>query len=526
MVLRTREKMDRYEAISENAERDPVILGESLRERMLPFGWFERRGADAVTFITDHAGSVPLYYAQEQGRVLAGSTPLEVARQVSAVTFDPVSVADFLLNGTVCYPFTLFKNVYAAPPGAVTEVTPYEVNSVTYYRPIEQVSNESVAYWGLNLRKQVQKALLTGLEGKKNIKVLFSGGEDSRAVVSLLPADLNCELITFADGYNREVRLAERAARALGRPLRFVKRPEGFYQQKLSERVKLIGGVSDVRNTHVFGVLAEAVRDADAIVGGFTSDTLFKSLWKGNIETGLRRFGPEKLRQESAREPTGVQWLSPISWMRLEVTEAADARRWALHEQIEEFRPTTAGNWHLMWPLGSHQPDYGHYLATKSVGPDVVEPFFSPQVYSLAARMPDAFRVDRRAFRAAFAPAMGKAGWLPTSSGRIPRLGGYVGHWVELGTVVSRRLSDRATRVAARIRGRAPMNQGAWSSTHPTSGPDLVAELSASRLEHVRALLDQILTAEEASVFFKGGGTAAPDLVRNRLRQVAYLMDD
>ena len=526
MALRTPEHMGRNEASSAAMERDPVILGEILRERLLPFGWFENRGTDSVTFVTDHAGSVPLYYFQDQGRVLAGTAPLKVAEQMSTPTLDPVSVADYLLNGTVCYPYTVFKGVYVAPPGAITEITPSEVNSTTYYRPAEQESNESAAYWGAQLREQVQKALLAGVEGKKNIKVLFSGGEDSRAIVSLLPAELDCELVTFADSYNREVKLAERAARALGRPLRFVRRPEGFYQQRLSERVKLVGGASDARHTHVFGALAEALSEADAIVGGFTADTLFKSLWKSNVETGLLRFGPEQLREADAREPAGVEWLSPISWMRLDVAEAADARRWALHEQIQEFRPTTAGNWHLMWPLGSHQPHYAHYLATKSVGPDVVEPFLSPQVYGLAAKMPDKFRVDRKAFRAAFGPPMGEAGWLPTSSGRIPRLGGYLGHWVELSTVVSRRVRDRAAVVTAHMRGRAPTNQGAWSSDHGAFRHNLAAELSASRLDHARELLAGILTVKEASQFFEPCGGVAPDLVHDRLLQVAYLMDD
>ena len=155
-----------------------------------------------------------------------------------------------------------------------------------------------------------------------------------------------------------------------------------------------------------------------------------------------------------------------------------------------------------------------------------MEPFFSPQVFSLAAKMPDEFRVDRKAFRAAFGPSMGKAGWLPTSSGRIPRLGGYLGHWVELGTVASRFLRDRSAGMTARVRGRAPLNQGAWSAEHGTFRHDLVADLSVTRLEHVRALLDEVLTAKEASMFFKAGGGAAPDLVRNRLLQVAYLIDD
>lgn len=503
-----------------------MMLAEKLRERLLPFGWFEEKGPDSITFVTDHAGSVPLYYAQEQGCVLAGSTPLEVAEQMSAVTFDPVSVADFLLNGTVCYPYTVFKGVYVAPPGAVTEVSPSEVKTATYYRPEEQENNEPVAYWGAQLREQVQHALRAGVEGKENIKVLFSGGEDSRAIVSLLPERNGCELVTFADGYNREVRLAERAARALSVRLRFIQRPEGFYKKDIRERVRAIGGDFDIRHTHVWGQLAEPVKDAGAVVGGYAADTLFKSAWMGNVEKGRKRLTPERLKTTGFDQPVGVEAASAQDWLDRDVAAAVDERRLAHHKRLQEFRPTSAGNWHTLWPLGSQRVAYAHYLAARLACADVVEPFLAPQVYRLAARMPDEFRVDRKAFRAAFGAPMGKAGWLPTSSGRIPRLGGYAGHYVELGTVAYRRARDRAATLVARINGRKPINQGAWGADHGGFREDLTEELSESQLEKSRELVDKTLTSKEANAFFKPGGGAAPDLARNRLLQVAYLMDE
>ncbi|WP_200388082.1 asparagine synthase-related protein [Thiocapsa imhoffii] len=518
--------MGRDNVSSAGMERDLVILGERLRERMLPFGWFERLSSDSVRFVTDHAGSVPLYYAQEHNQVLAGKTPLEVFQQMPQGTLDTVSVADFLLNGTVCYPYTLFKGIYVAPPGAVTDVTPLEVKSTTYYRPKEQESNEPLAYWGAQLRARVQQALLAGLEGKTNIKVLFSGGEDSRAIVSLLPKGLECELVTFADSYNREVRLASHAARALDRHISFIQRPHGFYRENVRSRVRAIGGGFDIRHTHVWGRLAEPLKDAGVVFGGYAADTLFKSAWMGNVEKNIKKIGPERLNPIGMGQPTGIKIASAQDWLDPGVSAAVDARRLAHHERIQEFRPKSAGNWHTLWPLGSQRVAYAHYLAIRLACPEVVEPFLAPQVYELAARMPDEFRVDRKAFRAAFASPMGKAGWLLTSSGRIPRLGGYVGHWVQLGTVISRALGDRATSVSARMRGRMPINQGAWSNEHDVYRDDLSEALSESQLEGVRVLMNGILTAEEANEFFKPCGGAVPDLVRNRVVQVAYLVGD
>jgi hypothetical protein len=499
-------------------------FGDALRERLLPFGWFEWHGPESVWFVTDHAGSVPLYYAQERGRVLAGKTPLEVAGRMTETVFDPVSVADFLLNGTVCYPYTLFKGVYVAPPGAVTEVTPTQIHSETFYLPEEEESGASVDEWGSQLREQVQHALLAGVEGKRNVKVLFSGGEDSRAVVSLLPEEMECELVTFADGYNREVRLAERAARALRRPWIFIKRSENFYRQDISERCLAIGGSFDILHTHVWGDLALSLQDADVLIGGFTADTLFKSLWMGNVDSKIKRFGPERLQHIVTDHPVGIENTSKQVWLDPGIAAAVQDRRMAHHQRIKEFRPVSTGNWHNLWPLGSQQPHYAHYLASRLACSEVVEPFLSPQVYRLAAAMPDRFRVDRKAFREAFARTMAMAGWLPTSSGGIPRLGGHLGHWVRLGALASWRARDRITAICATMTGLKPITQDAWSLDQLGFLQDFGKQLTAEQREQIHETLSVVLTPAELDKFFDPNGATAPVLVRNRALQLAHLI--
>lgn len=509
----------------EEDHSDPSSFTEGLRERVLPFGWFEELQGGAVRFVTDHSGSVPLYYAQDQGHVLAGTSPLEVADQMAYPKVDPVSAADFLLNGTVCYPHTLFEDVYAVRPGAVTDISYDNLRSTVYYTPTEETSSESAQEWGQLLREKVQEALLYGLEGKKFIKVLFSGGEDARAVVSLLPNSLDCELVTFADEYNREVRLAEQAAQALGRPLRFIRRPKGFYRRDLARRVRAIGGAFDIRHTHVWGALSEPLSGADAVVGGYAADTLFKSAWMGNVTNSKKRLGPERLLSSLSSAPVGIEATENNDWIDNNLAAAVMRRRLAHHERIREFRPNTAGNWHTLWPLGTQRVAYAHYLAARKAASCLVEPFLAPPVYELAARMPDEMRVDRHAFRAAFGGAMGTAGWLPTSSGRIPRLGGYLGHWVEVGTIVSRRARDRAASTLARAVGRRPANQGAWSSDHGAFPVDFNNELGREQVERLRGLMAEVLSERESAMFFDPEGGSAPDLVRTRALQLAYLMD-
>lgn len=501
---------------------DSSFSSDCLLERILPFGWFENLSDGSVRFVTDHAGSVPLFYAQHQGGVLAGSTPLEVAEQMVDPKLDDVSVADFLLNGTVCYPHTLFDDVYAVPPGAVTKVSANYIRSDVYYRPEEIEANKPVEVWGEMLRESVRKALFVGLEGKENIKVLFSGGEDSRALVSLLPKDLDCELITFADGYNREVRLAERAAWALGRRLQFVERPEGFYRRDLRERSRMVGGVSDVSHTHVYGEIADSIRSADVVVGGYMADTLWKSHQRSNISR-KSKFAPEKLLQPHTPKSSGIAFAASKDWLDPTIAEEVDERRNRLYEEIQLFRPMSAGNWQGMWPLAHQRHSFAHYTAIINAGPAVVEPFFAPQAYRLAAIMPDEMRVDRKAFRAAFGSSMGLAGWLPSSSGRIPRASGYLGSFLETTTIALRRKSDRGARALNRRMDRKSVNQGAWSKDHASFDFKFEDHFGPEQVERLRMLIASVLSQREAAVFLKPGGGSARQQVRNRALQIAYL---
>ncbi len=504
---------------------DPGVLGSSLKERILPFGWIEDLPGNTARLVTDHSGSRPLYYAQQQGQVLSGLTPLSVARKMAAPKLDPVSVADFLVNGTVCYPYTLFEGVYAAPPGAVTDVTAEKVTSSVYYRPVEEEIRAPLEVWGEWLRERAQEALLTGIEGKQNIKVMFSGGEDSRAVVSLIPRDIPCELVTFADWRNREVKLAERAAAALQRPLVFVQRPDGFYRADIQERVHAIGGVFDIRHTHVWGALAEPFKVADAVVGGYAADSLFKSAWMGNVQKSRKRLGPERMIAEGYEDPTGIESAVGKEWINQAVGAAVDERRMAHHEYIKEFRPLTAGNWHTLWPLGSQRITYSHHLATRLACSCVVEPFLSPQAYSLAAKMSEELKVDRKAFRQAFMPLMGKAGWLPTSSGHIPKLGGHVGRWVEMAMIASRRGRDRMVLASAPMLGRKTVGQGAWNKDHHGFPLKLEQQISPIQLEQINGVLSQALSREGAGVLAGRRAGGISNIVCNRMLQLAYLMD-
>jgi len=489
------------------------------------FAGIRRDKTDEVLILTDHSGSIPVYYGTRGGRIAVGLKPGEVADELGESRIDPVSAADFIINATVCYPYTLFEDVFVAPPGTVSQLTPAGIHSNQYYRPEEGPDQGTAQEWGRRLREGVRGALCAGLVGCRKVKVLYSGGEDARSVVSLLPRELDCELVTLADTENREVRLAHRAARVQGRRFTCRKRPVGFYRQSLKARTALIGAAFDIRHTHVFGATAEGLQNADAILGGYTADTLFKSAWMGNIKKSRRRLGPERVLSDRVSEPVGVTRAASLSWIAPGIARDVDQRRRTHHRRLAEFRPLTAGNWHTLWPMGTQRITYAHYLACNAIGPRVLEPFLDGQVYRIAAAMPDRFRADRKAFRAAFSQTLGHVGWLPTSSGRLPNLGGHAGHWVELAIVLQRKLLDAGRFQALKMVGRSASVQGSWSPDHKAW------DFQAEHVPDPQALasLGQVLS----SITEAEGGVKGADMLmrldpeqRLRALQVSIWSDD
>lgn len=445
---------------------------------------------DKIKVTTDPGGSIPSYYSIHSHSVMFGHTSLSAAPRNDLQSIDPVSVADFIINSTVCYPYSIFKDVFVVPPGSHVEITPKGLDVDTYYLPEEVQDSGTESFWGERIRETVQRVLFDGLKDASSVKVLYSGGEDARSVVSLLPVDLKCELLTFADHDNREVSLARRAARVQRPPFTFLQRPPGFYYQDIEQRVSLIGAGWDVRHTHAYGSLAEPLKEADAIIGGYGADTLFKSAWMGNVQRNkMSRLGPiEKLDPNYPDWPVGTRNAMEFSWLDRDIAAAVDERRWVHHLRLKEFRPRSAGNWHTLWPLGAHRITYPHYLACLKIGPKVVEPFLDPKLYYIAAQMPDTFRVDRRAFREAFKKSLGLAGWLPTSSGNIPALGGYVGKQVNWKINKVRRTRDS---IQNKIRIRAGLDklvQGPWGPDHHNINlqvSDVLSHRSAEALDEI-----------------------------------------
>lgn len=419
----------------------------------------------AVTVVTDAGGSIPVYYGDGPRGLALGTVVHHVAACSGLTSLDEVSVVDYLLNANVCYPYSWYEQVRLVPPGSVCSFDARgEKTSYTYWEPTEpdDVCDPcDVRKWGERLRKQITNAVELGIQNKKNGRLLYSGGSDSRAILSVVPRSFDCTPTTILDRKNREYRLAKRSANLLGHRLDWIRRPENFYRSGVSDRIDTIGPGRDFQHTHVFGSVASQLERTDVILGGYFSDTILKTLYMSNVER--RPDKPEQLSEpmpDTIKERNFMEDISDIFIDRL--VEKVQTRREKHHACLKETRPFTAGNWHNLWPA-SGGLEFGSYMATTRLETEIIEPFVFPQTYKLAAMMPDTARIDSRGFRQAFSEKMGSAGFWPTSSGRIPRFGGKLGHEVMRQIKRWRTLKERL--------GIEAGYQGSWSPDRLRSAP-------------------------------------------------------
>lgn len=414
-----------------------------------------------VLIVTDSGGSIPIYYASKDKKWALGTSLNSVAKSIDCTDIDLVSTVDFMLHETVVYPYTWFSNVKVLPPGSIISIDMEgRLDIDPYWVPKESEDHESKKFvldeWAEKLRECLKDIINNAITKSNNTRVLFSAGEDSRAVLGLIPRQHKVIPTMISDSKNREYNIAAAVAKKQGYRLDWIERPEGYYRSNISEKIRIVGPGRDIRHVHFNFEIGDKLLDSDIILGGYLADSLFKSNYMSNIHR--RAFLPDNLTEPKPDAIKILDSCSGYSFFKTEMLDQVWARRMEHHNRLKEFRPNTAGNWHSLWPL-SNRNTFPQYLGTLELGPRIVEPFMAHKTYILAAEMPDHGRINRAVFYRAFGKAMGKTGWEMTSSGTVPRFGH--GHTNAL-------LSGLTSRVRA-VKDRIGNSRGlemAWSPDH------------------------------------------------------------
>lgn len=181
-------------------ESDPVAGTKAVYERWLngqiiwdedlsgPFAVFVvDKFANHITYVTDMMLFIPIYCYREDNKLFLG-THIDTLAKTAGRTdnVDTASLADFVLNGAVTYPYTVYKDIYLALPGSITiETADRVLTTETYWVPEETNPYKNINEAATALREGLKKHVDRITENMKEVAQFLSGGEDSRTLLGL-----------------------------------------------------------------------------------------------------------------------------------------------------------------------------------------------------------------------------------------------------------------------------------------------------------------------------------------------------
>lgn len=154
----------------------------------------------------DHLGVKPLYYIEEEGRILFASEIRSLLGCASSSPRVDLGMVDFFLSlGYTPNPHTFFQGIRKIPPGCFAVSGPGRPIQVEKYWSLETIpsatalpSEESVS----TLRRKLAESVELQMVSEVPIGVFLSGGLDSSAVVALMRRITDGEIKTFSVGYS------------------------------------------------------------------------------------------------------------------------------------------------------------------------------------------------------------------------------------------------------------------------------------------------------------------------------------
>jgi len=406
-----------------------------------------------VEVVSDLMSFIPLFEAECDGRLVVGSHVDAVAQAAGCQDQpDAVSVADFMLNGYVTFPYSFYQAVRQLPPASVhrrSSMFPAAGMDTFYWTPAERSDHAGIDHVASDLIAALRTYIQSVTEGMSRVGAFLSGGEDSRMVLSLLPPHCDRDAIVFLDGMNREGRTARRVAERLGARFRFHKRSPTHYLEVMPACSDLVGNGAEFAHAHTYGYhLTAGLNEYDAVFGGFCSDALLKGarIRKVKLPHSLRFLPQIKDRGFSHIGVCEQRFIHPG------IRTALEQRRVAHHDFISRFRPDSAAEWFELWPISMNfnSPNiHANRRLFRSY-----EPFMSNRVVKIAASVPQEWKLNRRLFHRVARSVLSRTRHMLHADGWAPSYPWYINTPLQ-GSILASRLLRRRMGL---IRG----NQGPW----------------------------------------------------------------
>ena len=376
-----------------------------------------------VTLLTDPMGVRPAYVATDhRGRLLSAGTHVDSVAQLAGrrTSFDLTSIAELFIFSNITYPFTTREGISELAPASISRfaasASGVQLNTVVLWEPGETEPSTSDDFCE-ELVEAMRVAAREITDGVRSVGFTLSGGRDSRAILSALPADKRGGAITFMTRHNRESAVAQQVAAAAGVPHFFAERPVDFYE-RLMERTVALQGSEQRAQAHGLCVPDGKLDDRfDLIVSGQLADTFLKDhFMPGWLRARVVSPTQGRIRRwltgRASRPPAigTVAWLEhkgSLAHLRPEFVERVRERHARRLEEVNRVRPISGAEWVGIWPASRRYSAASHVQGnSRTFASDVL--YAHRAIIDVAVRIPLRLRVDgalaNQAFRRLYGP--------------------------------------------------------------------------------------------------------------------------
>ncbi|WP_066190758.1 asparagine synthetase B family protein [Gracilibacillus timonensis] len=378
---------------------------------------FINKQIEEVTCVTDLMSFIPVYALNDSVSCMF-STHVDILANTSnqCHNIDKISQLDFILNGTVTYPYTFYKKINQIQPASIHKLpnhsTEIQINS--YWIPKEVKSELNLNELATKTREGLEAYINQVTSQSTNIAQFISGGEDSRVLSSLLQ-NITRDGFIFLDQMNREGRTAQKVADIYGAKLKISTRSELHYLNIIKDCSLLIGSGSQYLHAHTYGFHESCnFNSYSAIFGGLFSDALLKGARiKRKKRTGKLPFIPELKDEEFTNDE-----LIENSLFCSKSLEKISERRKNHLKYIQTFRNESAEEWFELWP-SSMNVNIPNLSANRRLFRSY-EPFMSKDIVKIAAVTPQKWKLNRILFHKMSKPLLKPTKWLMHGDGWYP----------------------------------------------------------------------------------------------------------
>lgn len=189
------------EVILKLYERDGIDAITKLNG-MFAIAIYDKR-EDALYLIRDRVGEKPLYFSNNNGRVVFASEIKSILQTVDQQAFNPEALNQFLAFNYVPPPLTMFSGIEHVMPGHWLKITKQGIQHKCWW-DLSQVKQQQLdeGEWIERFNTILDDAVRIRLRSDVSFGAFLSGGVDSSSVVGLMSQHITQPVNTFCIGFD------------------------------------------------------------------------------------------------------------------------------------------------------------------------------------------------------------------------------------------------------------------------------------------------------------------------------------